>query len=75
MHSTRTSLETSVISQFGLTNRFLTNQDPLQWPVVKQVLDHIKDDHGEKVYQRCKQEAMSDLKKLSENIKTVRVVI
>lgn len=61
--------------------KVLVNQDPLQWPSVKQVLDQISDDCGEKTYQgatlqgytddvlqRCKQEVLSDLKKLSENM-------
>ncbi len=49
--------------------------ESIQWPAVKQVLDRIKDDHDEKMYQgtalsdaTLQQEAMSDLKKLSENI-------
>lgn len=59
----------------------LTSQDPLQWPVAKLVLDRIKGDGGEKTYQgtvllsyddatiqQCKQEALSGLKRLTENI-------
>ena len=60
----------------------LESQDPLQWPMVKQVVDQIKSDaNGEKIYQgtvlmgyidaaidRCKQEAVSDLKRLTANI-------
>ena len=60
----------------------LESQDPLQWPMVKQVVDQIKSDaNGEKIYQgtvlmdysdaaidHCKQEALSDLKRLTANI-------
>ena len=59
----------------------LESQDPLQWPMVKQVVDQIKSEaNGEKIYQGtvlmgysdavidcCKQEALSDLKRLTAN--------
>ena len=59
----------------------LASQDPLQWPVVKQVIDRISADDDENTYQgtvilgycdatlnECKQQALSDLKILSENM-------
>ena len=59
----------------------LASQDPLQWPVVKQVIDRISADGDENTYQgtvilgycdatlnECKQQALSDLKILSENM-------
>ena len=60
----------------------LKSQDPLQWPVVKQLMEHdIKTVDGDIMYQgsvlvgysdecieRCKREAVADLERLTEKI-------
>ena len=70
------------------TLKSLTTQDPLQWSAVKQVLERIEDDGVEKTYQGavvsnynesvieyCKQQALSDLKRLNrEYIESIRMV-
>ena len=59
----------------------MVKQDPLQWPTVKMVLDRVKKDGGENVYQGvalkrydattpsyCCSEALADLKRLTEKM-------
>ena len=60
----------------------MVKQDPLQWPTVKIVLDRVKNDSGENVYQGvalrrydattlsyCSSEALADLKRLTEKMR------
>ena len=60
---------------------FLKQLDPLEWPTVKQVLQHIQEENGEHVYQgailrnynptsilHCKTEVLADLTSLEENL-------
>ncbi len=57
---------------------FMLKQDPLQWPTVKLVLDRVKNEGGENVYQGvtlkkydtatlsyCSHEALADLERLN----------
>ena len=60
----------------------MLKQDPLQWPTVKLVLDRVKNEGGETVYQGvtlkkydtatlsyCSHEALADLERLTEKMR------